>query len=240
VAYHDALWSSDARIEVRNASLDSQRNLQFGAQRNLDQGRSVAGGYTLRLTNSALSCTREGDLRLSYAHRPNDSQWVWLDRADYITQSNQNAGASLKGEKLVNNLNTNYMPNRRTQVALQYGSKYVLDNINGTDYTGYTDLIGAEIRYDLTQRWDIGTFGSVMRSVNSGVNSYGLGASVGYKVVDNVWLSVGYNVRGMNDRDFSAASYRAQGPYITLRMKVDQDTFGLNKGAVVTRPLATE
>jgi opacity protein-like surface antigen len=97
-----------------------------------------------------------------------------------------------------------------------------------------------EARHDLTQKWDIGAYGSVMRSLNSGVRSYGLGASVGYKVVDNMWLAVGYNVRGMDDRDFSAGSYRAQGPYITLRMKVDQDTFGLNKNSGSARPQATE
>jgi len=129
----------------------------------------------------------------------------------------------------VNNIHANYMPVRHTQISLQYGAKYVRDTIDSTDYKGYTDLIGTEIRRDLTQSWDIGTFGSVMRSVNSGVRSYGLGASVGYKLVENMWVSAGYNVRGMNDRDFAAASYRARGFYITLRIKVDQDTFGLNK-----------
>jgi hypothetical protein len=44
----------------------------------------------------------------------------------------------------------------------------------------------------------------------------------------------------MDDRDFSNASYRAKGAYITLRMKVDQDTFGLNKGRATTRPLTSE
>lgn len=240
VAYHDKLWSSDGRIEIRNADIDRQRNLQFGVQRNLDQGRSLAAGFTLRQSDGQAGNSRNNDLRLSYAHRPNDSQWVWFDRADYITQTTETAGSSLKGAKLVNNLNTNYMPSRHTQIAMQYGSKYVLDKIDGTDYKGYTDLIGAEIRHDLTQNWDIGTFGSVMRSLNSGVRSYGYGASVGYKVVDNMWLAMGYNVRGMNDRDFADASYRAQGPYITLRMKVDQDTFGLNKAREITRPMTNE
>ena len=83
-------------------------------------------------------------------------------------------------------------------------------------------------------------FGSVMRSVNSGVNSYGLGASVGYKLVENMWISAGYNVRGMDDRDFASASYRAQGPYITLRMKIDQDTLGLNNGKEIVRPMTAE
>jgi hypothetical protein len=239
-AYHDTVWSSDGRIEIRNASIDQQKNLQFGVQRNLDQGRSVAAGFTLREASSTTSDTLNKDLRLSYAHRPNYSQWVWFDRADYITQSTQTASSSLKGAKLVNNLNTNYMPSRHTQIAMQYGSKYVLDRIDGTDYKGYTDLIGTEIRHDLTQNWDIGTFGSVMRSLNSGVRSYGLGASVGYKVVDNMWLAMGYNMRGMNDRDFTNASYRARGMFITLRMKVDQDTFGLNKSGEILRPMTPE
>jgi uncharacterized repeat protein (TIGR01451 family) len=240
LAYHDTLWSSDGRIEIRDSSLDRQRNLQLGLQRHLDQGRTIAAGYTLRQTDSAASYTRNTDLRVSYAHRPNDSQWVWFDRADYITQFNQTAGSVLNGAKLVNNLNANYMPARDLQIALQYGAKYVRDTIDSTDYKGYTDLIGAEVRRDLTKKWDMGASGSVMRSLNSGVRSYGLGASVGYKVVDNMWLSVGYNVRGMNDRDFAAGSYRAQGPYITLRMKVDQDTFGLNKGIKANRPEASK
>jgi uncharacterized repeat protein (TIGR01451 family) len=240
VAYHEKMWSCDGRIEIRNSSLDKQRNLQLGVQRDLDQGRSMAAGFTMHNTDSTAGNSSNKDLRLSYAHRPNDSQWIWFDRADYITQSTESGGYTLNGAKLVNNLNTNYLPSRRTQIALQYGSKYVLETIDGTDYKGYTDLFGAEIRHDINQRWDIGMFGSVMRSVNAGVRSYGLGASVGFKVVDNMWVSMGYNVLGMDDRDFSDASYRAKGPYITLRMKVDQDTFGLNKGGATTRPLTSE
>jgi hypothetical protein len=239
-AYHDTVWSCDGRIEIRNASLDQQRNLQLGVQRNLDQGRSVAAGFTMRKTDGAAGSSLNKDLRLSYAHRPNDSQWVWFDRADYITQSTQTTGSSLNGAKLVNNLNTNYMPSRLTQISLQYGSKYVLETIDGTDYKGYTDLTSVEIRHDVSENWDIGTFGSVMRSVNAGVRTFAFGASFGYKVVDNMWVSVGYNVLGMNDRDFADASYRAKGPFITLRMKVDQDTFGLNKGGAITRPMTTE
>ncbi|MBK9160123.1 MAG: DUF11 domain-containing protein [Nitrosomonadales bacterium] len=239
-AYHNGAWSGNGRLEIRNAGADHQRNLQLGMQRDLDKGRTLAAGFTMRNADGMLANTRSSDLRFSYAHRPNDSEWVWFDRADYITQFSQGAASSIKGKKLVNNLNANWMPNRRTQVALQYGAKYVLDTIDGTDYAGYTDLFGAEARYDLTQDWDIGVYGSVMRSVNAGVRDYGLGASLGYKVMDNAWLALGYNVRGLNDRDFAGAAYRASGLFVTLRMKVDQDTFGLNKGSEITRPTTTE
>lgn len=238
-AYHDTVWSSNAKFELRNSTFTQQKNLQLGMQRNLDAGRALAAGFSMRNASGAAT-TNSSDLRLSYAHRPNDSVWIWLDRADYITQFSQTSAATLKGKKLVNNLNANWMANRHTQLSLQYGAKYVLDNIDGIDYKGYTDLTGAELRYDLTEDWDIGGFGSMMRSVNAGVRSYGLGGSVGYKLMDNTWLALGYNLRGMSDRDFSGAAYRARGPYITLRMKIDQDTLGLNNNGEKTRPLTAE
>jgi opacity protein-like surface antigen len=79
-----------------------------------------------------------------------------------------------------------------------------------------------------------------MNSHNSGVRNYGLGASVGFKIIDNMWVAFGYNIRSVKDHDFSAAGYNAKGPYLTLRMKVDQDTFKLNGGGEKTRPITHE
>ncbi|MFM2407606.1 MAG: hypothetical protein RL358_348 [Pseudomonadota bacterium] len=238
-AYHDTVWSANGRFELRNSSLAQQKNLKLGTQRVLSEGRSMAAGLTL-LNSSGISTINNSDWRVSYAHRPNDSEWVWFDRADYITQFTQAAASVMKTKKLVNNLNANWMMNRRTQLSLQYGAKYVLDNIQGIDYAGYTDLSSAEMRYDINEDWDIGGFGALMRSLNAGVKNYGLGASVGYKLMDNTWLAMGYNMRGMLDRDFAAAAYRSRGAFVTLRMKVDQDTLGLNSHAEKTRPLAAE
>ena len=52
--------------------------------------------------------------------------------------------------------------------------------------------------------------------------AYGYGLSVGRILVDNVWLSLGYNLVGFTDPEFSAADYTAQGPYIRIRAKFDQ------------------
>jgi hypothetical protein len=189
----------------------------------------MAVGLILRSATSASSSTRDGDLRLSYAYRPNGGRWVWFDRADFVSQSSQALASTLKGAKLVNNLNANYRPNTRSQLSLQYGAKYVIDAIDGIDYKGYTDLIGAEFRHDLSRHWDVGVFGSVLRSVTAGVRDYSVGASLGYQLMANVWVALGYNLRGLDDRDFNGGNYSARGFYLTLRMKVDQDTFGLNQ-----------
>jgi hypothetical protein len=100
----------------------------------------------------------------------------------------------------------------------------VLETIDGRDYSGFTDLIGVEGRYDLTKAWDVGLRGSVLHSWNFGQLSYSAGPSVGYNVVKNAWISLGYNVAGFTDKDFSAADYTAQGPFIRFRFKFDQNS----------------
>jgi len=227
--YHNKIWSGNGRIELRNSETDDKVNVLLGAQRTLDAGRSVAAGLGVSKTSSIVSRGMKLDARLSYAHRPNDSRWVWLDRLDYMQESISSAASNQKARKLVNNFNANYMPNRRTQIALQYGSKFVLDSIDGRDYDGYTDLIGLEARRDLGHRWDVGVNAGTLHSWKAGTRNHHLGASVGYRLMDNAWLSLGYNRLGFIDANFSGAEYRAQGIYINLRVKVDQNTLRFNE-----------
>lgn len=186
VGYHDTVWSGNERVEYRTSDADEKINLLLGAQRILDAGRSVAAGLSASIINGIASDSTKLGARLSYALRPNTSRWVLLDRLDYVQESlRQNAvpnttsiiAIDSQARKLVNNLNANYMYDRRTQIALQYGSKYVLDSIDGTDFTGYTDLIGLEASRDLNRRWDAGFSTSMLHSWQAETRAYQLGAS---------------------------------------------------------------
>jgi uncharacterized repeat protein (TIGR01451 family) len=229
VGYTQDDFSGNARIEVRSAETDDKINLVLGAQRALNKGEAVAAAFTLTDSkNDTGTHDNKFDLRLSYAYRPLLARWTALDRLDFIGENQNDLTTNARAKKLVNNFNANYIPNRRTQLSLQYGNKYVLDTIDSQEYKGYTDIASAELRYDLSSRWDVGVRGSVLNSWNSGVHVFGAGASVGYRVMDNTWLSVGYNIKGLNDKDFDGAEYRAGGVYATIRVKFDQDTLKLN------------
>ncbi|NOT15180.1 MAG: DUF11 domain-containing protein [Methylotenera sp.] len=226
--YHNKVWSANSRIEWRDSDIDTARNFLIGAQRTLDDGRVLASGFSYKQTNSQASTSRIMDARLSYAYRPNTSEWVWLNRLDYIDDLTENTTLTSHVRKLVNNTNANWMPNRQTQLSLQYGAKYVFDTIDGKGYSGYTDLLGAEIRRDLGKDWDVGAHGSMLHSWNSKVRSWSAGVSVGYNLMENTWVSIGYNFLGFDDSDFSGAEYRSKGLYATVRIKFDQDTLKLN------------
>ena len=227
-AYKNQDWSSNARIEWRDSDSDTKLNLLLGAQRNLHEGRTMAAGLSYSLVKGSTD-SRKLDARLSYAHRPLNTRWIWLDRLEYVQESTQNAVADrLLTRKLINNFNANWMPQRDTQIALQYGAKYVLDSIDSAAYKGFTDLIGIEARHDLDKHLDIGLHTGMLRSWRTGARDYQFGLSVGFKLADNAWLSVGYNQLGFVDPDFTGAAYRARGVYLNLRVKFDQDTFNLN------------
>jgi uncharacterized repeat protein (TIGR01451 family) len=123
---------------------------------------------------------------------------------------------------------------QRSQLSFYYGSKYVLDTYDGDDYSGYTDILGAEVRYDLTSRIDVGLRASVLHSWSQHTYAWAFGPSIGFTPFTNAWVSVGYNIRGFNDRDFESSHYTAEGAYLVFRMKFDQRSLGLD-GAGATR-----
>lgn len=107
-------------------------------------------------------------------------------------------------------------------MSLQYAFKYVRKNFDGDVYTGYTDLIGIDLRNGFRGRWDVGASTSVYHSCRSRTLDYGIGLDVGYNVVTNFWLTLGYNFAGFDDKDFAQARYTAAGPFLRFTFKADQ------------------
>jgi hypothetical protein len=68
---------------------------------------------------------------------------------------------------------------------------------------GYTDFVGAEVIYDINKNWDLGLQSSILHSWNAGQLDYCEGISVGYNVMQNAWASLGCNLTGFDDNDFS-------------------------------------
>ncbi len=95
---------------------------------------------------------------------------------------------------------------------------------DGDGYSGFTDVIGFDLRRGMRQRWDAGVNTSIYHSYTSKVIDYGFGVDVGYNVRDNMWLTLGYNIAGFHDSDFDQARYTAQGPYLRFSIKADQKT----------------
>lgn len=218
-------WSWFNRAEYRTSDSDEKWGIAVGAMGEVSRGVGLSASAQVFYTDAATGTQSiNSNLRLGFAWRPRDSRWIILDRLDLLNDHQSGLLSDFDSWRIINNLHANLKASRRTQIALQYACKYVQETIDDQDFSGYTDLMGIETRYDVTKEWDVGLRGSVLHAWEFGQFDYSSGLSVGYKVMTNAWLSVGYNFTGFEDKDFSAADFTAQGPFARFRFKFDQNS----------------
>lgn len=216
--YRAALWSWNGRVELRRADDGNRWGVTSNLIRTLGEGKTIASGIRAYREGAGASFA-SADVAL--ALRPLDSRWSLLERLEF---RHERAGTRAT-TRLINNLAVNYRTDP-LEASFYYGSKYVRGRFDDDLYAGYIDAIGVEIRRDLAKNVDIGVAASMQHAWGSGAKSYSVGPSLGLSPAKDSWVTLGYNLAGYHDRDFDAARYTRQGPYLTLKLKFDQTSLG--------------
>ena len=224
-SYRKELWQLTSRLEHRNSDSEERWSGTTGWYREPVEGHAMSVSVQAFDSTQALGDSTSAVGRLAWAFRPTSSQWIVFDRLELKYDERSDAFLKSESSRIVNNLHANWQLNPKMQLGLQYGARFVSSTFEGDEYSGVSDIVGADLRRQLTSRFDLGAHASVLHSWESDVMDYSLGLDVGMTLAKNVWVSVGYNVAGFRDEDFSASRHTAQGPYIQIRMKADQDTF---------------
>ncbi len=222
--YQHSNWSWTGRIERRIADSEDKWGIYSASVGEPHAGLGLSGRLQWYETQSSNGTSgSHADLRLGLVRRPFGREWTFLNRTDLVADRQAGSSSDFDNRKLVNNLLINYRRDS-IQVSTYYGAKYSRDTIDNAVYSGYTDSLGVELRKDLNKRWDLGARMSTLHSWNTHQYEYTYGLSVGFNPATNLWLSLGYNWAGFDDNDFSMAGYNAQGVYLTLRFKFDQQS----------------
>jgi uncharacterized repeat protein (TIGR01451 family) len=224
-SYQEKTWSWNWRGEFRTSDTEDKWDITTGIYGEPSERIGLSAGMQVFDTDSDGGIDETmGDIRLGMAYRPRNSRWIVLDRLDFIFEDEEGGISEVESRRIVNNLNANYKLNDKTQIALQYGAKYISERIDGDSYSGYTDLMGVEARRDITAKWDVGVRASALHSWDSQQIDYSAGISIGHNLFENAWISLGYNFTGFEDEDFSQGDFTAEGPFIQLRFKFDQES----------------
>tara|TARA_R110002096_G_scaffold130643_4_gene279903 strand:- start:6171 stop:11942 length:5772 start_codon:yes stop_codon:yes gene_type:complete len=221
--YTSDTWSANSRIELRDSDAEERVTMLMGWYREPSSGHGLSAALTHFEADTSLGTEMsQTNLRFGWAYRLADSKWSFLNRIDLFSDQMTSQSQVQDSWRIVNNFNANRRFNAATQLSLQYASKYVQSDFDGDSYSGYTDLIGIDMRHGFKERWDVGVNTSVYHSYQSSVIDYAFGVDVGYNVGTNMWLTLGYNFAGFDDDDFAAARYTASGPYLRFSIKADQ------------------
>jgi hypothetical protein len=217
--YRGVDWSATGRLERRDGRDEDRSLLSLGVYRETRRGEAFS--LALRAEDSAATGDDATgvDARLSWAYRPAASRWILLDRLDLRFDERGTA----RSHRAINNLHANAQLDPRTQLGLQLGARFARQQFDGDEYDSVSLLYGLDLRRDLDERWDVGAQATVFDTPDAGTRERSFGLDVGRRFGTKLWVSVGWNLTGFSDRDFSRERYTAQGPYLRFRLHVDQD-----------------
>ena len=223
--YKKKEWSLTSRAERRDGEQEDKLGLLVGFYRQQSPGFGLSSTLQHFDTNreSGIDNTQT-NLEFSLVYRPISSQWIVLNRTRFVNESTRASDSRTRTRKLVNSVNANYLFDRKNQISLMHGIKHVVDNFDGEEYAGLTNLLGVEYRHDIDQRWDIGAQASMLVSDVGDNRRYSYGLSIGHSLIKNLWISAGINIDGFADDDFSTANYTAAGAYMKFRFAFDHHT----------------
>lgn len=113
----------------------------------------------------------------------------------------------------------NYKFNKKIDGTFTMGIKNI-DTIYEeieSNYTAY--LVAGTLNYNIYNNWTTGINISTIFDNDKNVD-YGLGFEVGHIFRSNLWLSLGYNIVGLKDKEFDPAGELNQGAYVRFRMNI--------------------
>jgi uncharacterized repeat protein (TIGR01451 family) len=248
-AWRKDRWSVTGRGEYRDGEQADRKGLTLGAIRQLGEGSLVgAGGTWTRAKTPGGASSEIMDASIAFAHRPGDSPLAMLGRLEYRSDRVENAVAGETGgagrsalivdgnatsRRLVASLSTNLSPRgrnqgvevRRDEYGVFLGARHNFDEFEGTEFSGTALLAGVDARIGVGERFELGASATLRTNLEDKVTSFAVGPTLGVVPVEGMLLTLGYNVSGFRDGDFSAARNTDEGVFVAVRMKFDTDTF---------------
>ncbi|MEO1221793.1 MAG: hypothetical protein AAFY42_10655, partial [Pseudomonadota bacterium] len=114
---------------------------------------------------------------------------------------------------------------RRNEFGLFLGGRYNFDEFEGTEFSGTTAFVGADARIGIGEKFELGASATVRANLEDDVTSFSYGPTIGFTPVEGMLLTLGYNVEGFRDGDFSEARNTDKGVFAAVRLKFDTSSF---------------
>ncbi len=248
--WRSGLWSSTVRGEWRGGQYANRKGVTFGAIRQIGEGSMVGAGFTwtsAKGDNGAKSEVFDGAIAAAY--RPAESDFAFLTKAEYRSDKIVGAIAGEAGpagrsaltvdgdaqsRRLIGSFSGNWSPRdvedgalvQRTEVGIFAAVRHNFDSYQGFDLSGTSLLGGIDLRLGIGERFEIGGVATARTSLSDDTTSFAVGPQIGFSPAKDVLLTVGYNISGFRDQDFSEARTTEKGVFAALRMKFDSDSFG--------------
>ena len=223
------LWKASGRAEYRFSDIETDWLSTLALLRKLSQSWSLIARNIYLNTRTTLPGQPRGDteqdrLQFGLAYRDTVTNlWNALARYEYRTDYNNAAVIGTDSRSQILALIADYHPQRAWEFQGQLAGKDVHERLSGVQSDYSAILLAGRATWDLNPRWDVGLLAS--STTGGGSRDQGAAVELGYRVIDNLWLSGGAIAGRYADAELFSADASWTGVYLRIRFKFDESTF---------------
>ena len=223
----DPLTKASGRIELRDSTGSRGALSTLGLAHKISEDWTLLGRNAYALTESKTGGASQLQERLQFGVAYRDSATNRINGLARYEFKREDGGTDFE-RRAVNMLSSHadLQVARGLVVTGEYAAKHDIERVDGRWIAGNAQLASVRATRDLGERWDVGVAARVLGNATLSQRSTSLGAEVGYRVVQNLWVSLGYNLSGFRDRDLADDNTTAAGAYVRMRFKFDETLFG--------------
>ncbi len=241
----DALYKMGGRLEYRTSDTQDAWLSTLAYDRKLsDNWAGLVRNLYLRQTAQGTAADNgaqvQDRLQVGLAYRDTQTNfWHGLSRLEYRTERSSAVSAPVDTQSWIASLHGNVQPSRSWTYSGQLALKSVNEafagptgmlNANGVPVSVLGEssswrgaLLSGRAIWDFADRLDASVYASVQTARGTQLN--GLGGEIGYRVMDNLWLSLGYSGGKFSDVDAFSSNQSWNGWHLRLRFKFDEKSF---------------
>ena len=216
------VYKLGGKLEYRTSRPTDQWNATMAYDRKLDNDWSAIMRdlymYTHDKWDTGAGDQTQNRFQVGLAYRDVETNlFNGLARLEYRTDVST-ALADLKNSTTtVFSLQGNYHPKRAITLNGQAAFKYVNETFGAVVTKWQGALVSGRVSYDFTDRID----GSIMasRMWGTGASVTGIGAELGVRLVDNMWLGLSYNIGKFVDTELFSSNASWTGWHLRMNYK---------------------
>jgi large repetitive protein len=226
--YNDgADWRANGRLELRFSPQSDGLLSTVGAAWRIDTPWTLLARNALSLTRNSDGSQQSDDwLQVGLAYRDAEQHRTQaLMRAEWRGARKQSGdGSRSERDAFILSAHAHHQWQPGITLSGRYAAKWVRDHGLGLASRDRTQLLFARATRDIGERWDVSVHSALLFN-SHGSRQFGLGAELGYLMSTNLWLSAGYNLFGLRERELAGQDHTQPGVYLRLRFKFDESSF---------------
>lgn len=137
-------------------------------------------------------------------------------------EKNSPAHPAAVDKEFMTSIEANYAMNRAWELEGKVAARWVRNAFESYVADASAFLYQAKVIRVIAGVWDIGVTGRMVHQRETRTIRYGGGVEAGRRIVNNLWLGVGYDFGGHDDRDAAINDFQRNGFHVKLRMKFNE------------------